>query len=90
MSIYGRGRDASESAFKCTARSKGGGHRARKRGLVDAGFALQEQRPPQPEGEKHGDGQAAIRHVVLRTQPLLQIGNRAGKEGVQGFPAASF
>ena len=47
--------------------------RARQRGLADAGLALEEQRPAEPEREEEGDGQAVVGDVVLRGQTLLQV-----------------
>ena len=58
-----------------------GGHRSGKRGLAHAGLALEEERPFQTQRQKHRNGQAPVRHVMLLGQPLLQVGDGSGKNG---------
>ena len=65
-------------------RGRGGGERR----LADAGLALEEERPLQPEREEQGNGQTSIRHVVLRGQAPLQIGD-GGRGAVHSFPSAN-
>ncbi len=49
--------------------------------LPDAGLALEEERPFQAERQKQRNGQAAVGHVVLVGQPLLEVGDGSGKNG---------
>ena len=52
-----------------------GRDRGRQRGLADARFAFEEQRPSQPEREEERHGEAAVGHVVLGRQQTGEIGN---------------
>ena len=62
-------------------RPERGGDRAGQRGLADAGLALEEQRPPQPEREEQRHGQAVVRDVVLGGEPLPQVGDGSEENG---------
>ena len=57
------------------------GDGAGQRGLADAGLAFEEQRPAEPEREEERDRQAVVGDVVLRGEPLLQVGNGLGGNG---------
>ena len=48
---------------------RGGG----QRGFADTGLPLQKQRASQAQGQKQGNGEALVRHVVVVRQPLPQV-----------------
>ena len=49
------------------------------RGLADAGFALEEQRPAQREREIHRHRQRAVGDVALGVEPALDVVDRLGQ-----------
>lgn len=53
----------------------------RKRGLADARFAFEEERPFEPERQKERNGETAVGDVVLGGQAMLQIGNGFRENG---------
>ena len=53
-----------------------------QRRLADAGLALEEQRPAEPQGEEQRHGQPAVADIVLLGETLLEIGNGPGHGGV--------
>ena len=57
------------------------GHGGGQRRLADAGLALEEQRPPQPQREEQRHGQPAVGDVAARGEPLLQVGDGARENG---------
>jgi hypothetical protein len=70
-------------------RLKGGSNRAGKRRLADARLSLEEERPLQPKRQEERNSQALVGDVVLRRQPLLQIGDGALKDGRAPFASGS-
>ena len=54
---------------------------AGERRLADAGLALEEQRPLQPQREKQRHRQAAVGDVVLGVEAMLKVGDGVGERG---------
>ncbi len=51
-------------------------------GLADAGLALEKERLAEAQGEEHGGGEAAIRHVVRGPQPLRDLVDRRRQRAI--------
>jgi hypothetical protein len=68
---------------------KAGSNRAGERRLADARLSLEEERPLQPKGQEERNSQALVGDVVLRRQPLLQIGDGALEDGRAPFASGS-
>ena len=58
-------------------RRDGGG----QRGLADAGLALEEQRPAEPQREEERHREAVVGDVMLRGKTLLQVLDGAAEGG---------
>jgi hypothetical protein len=70
-------------------RLKAGSNRAGERRLTDARLSLEEERPLQPKRQEERNSQTLVGDVVLRRQPLLQIGDGALEDGRAPFASGS-